>query len=45
MPGLLALIGGTLTKVFSVQLSSGLNNTLYSIRSLTKAGKAENARV
>lgn len=45
MPGLLALIGGTLTKVFSVQLSSSLNNTLYGIRSLTKAGKAENARV
>ena len=45
MPGLLALIGGALTRVFSTQLSAGLNNALYSMHSLTKAGRAENARV
>jgi hypothetical protein len=45
MPGLLALIGATLTRVFSTQLANGLNSALYNMRSLTKAGRAENARV
>lgn len=45
MPGLLALIGTALTRVFSTQMANGINNMAYNIRSMTKTGKAENAKL
>ena len=45
MPGLLALVGTALTRVFSTQLANGINTMAYNIRSMTKVGKAENAKM
>jgi len=43
MPGLLALVGASLTKVFSTQIANGINSVAYSLRSLTPSGKKANA--
>lgn len=45
MPGVLALVGVALTRVFSTQMAQGINNMAHNIRSMTKAGKAENAKM
>lgn len=45
MPGLLSIIGVAMTKVFSVQMATGINNIATNIRSLTPTGRKANAEL
>ena len=45
LPGVLALVGTALMRVFSSQMATGINNMAASIRSMTPAGRQANANM
>ena len=45
LPGVLALVGGALMRVFSAQMANGINNVVMGFRAMTASGRAANQRM